>query len=330
MPRVRTSNPHGLPARVYWRNGAFRYLSPKGKWHTLGRAWDAAAKRKWVEITAETPIAGTVSELVNDYIDKFARFRRAARTHEDHKVEKLPLVAVFGQMRPEDIEQADIARYLERRGRQANTRANREISLLSSAFSWGLRTEYPGVRFNPCYGVRRNTERHRTRSPALAELRAFNKHAPDWLRAYVLGKYLTGLRQGDMLRLPRIADDAQWLEVKPGKTTNSTGKVLRFRMTWALRIVIAAVKKIERPFVSTYLFTTQDGNPMKARAFKSAWARAMQAYRKAGGEHFTEHDIRASNADATDIRTAQERLGHASEKQTQAYRRGPSKVRPIR
>lgn len=326
MPRIRKSNPLGLPARVYWRNGAFRYLDRHGHWHTLGRAWDAAAKRKWVEITAEAPIVGTVSEMVNDYIEKFARWKRASRTYEDHKVERIPLLAVFGKMRPEDVEQRDIAKYLEQRGAIANTRANREISLLSSAFSYGLRQQYPGVRTNPCYGVRRNTEYHRTRSPSLTELRVFNKHAPDWLRCYVLLKYMTGLRQGDMLKLPRLADTERYLDVVTGKT----GAKLCFRVTRSLRIVIEAVKRIERPFKSTYLFTTRDGSPMKARAFKSAWQRAMQTYIHAGGEHFTEHDVRASNAGKGDLKEAQQRLGHASEKQTRDYRRAPVKVRPIR
>jgi len=61
--------------------------------------------------------------------------------------------------------------------------------------------------------------------------------APDWMRRYILLKRITGLRQGDMLRLTPANVTDRGLELVTGKTK----KRMRFRWSWGLRIVIDSI-----------------------------------------------------------------------------------------
>ncbi|HEX6829219.1 MAG TPA: tyrosine-type recombinase/integrase, partial [Burkholderiales bacterium] len=304
VPGRRKSNPEGLPARVYRSRGWLFYADDTGKWHKLGREWDLDARRRWAELDAQ-PIPGTdVAGLIDRYIAacEAGKIRKAARTIADHHAEAVRLKAVFGRMRPADVKPTHVARFLDQH--PAPVRANREAALLSSVFSaamrWGL------AEINPCYGVRRNPEHKRTRYVEGRELRAFGRQCQRWLRCYVLLKYLTGLRQGDMIALTRRA-------ITPGRLvveTSKTGKVLRFKWSWALRIVINATLALQDP-PRLVLFPSRFGTTLSPRGFKTAWSRAMRGYVEAGGAHFREHDIRAKNAsDSATIGEAQERLGH--------------------
>jgi integrase len=324
MGRRRQSR-HELPKRVYWRHGAL-YFHPKG------------AKPIWLGRDLTTGLAA-YAKLVDppvsliymaDVIDDFMRLRPAEvspRTYQDNLTESRKLKYAFGHLRPDEIRPKDIYAYMDARG--APIRANREVALLSKAMGHAVKKGL--IDLNPCKQVSRNTETPRTRYVEGRELRTFGRnYAPGWLRAYCLLKYLTGLRQGDMLKLvlQNIDETARAFRVRTGKT----GKPLRFRMTWALRIVLEWIKKLRRPQTSTLLFTNRNGKQMTARGFKSAWQRAQQHWAADGNARFWEHDIRGkTGSDSATDADAQELLGHDDTKTTRRhYRRGERKVTPLR
>lgn len=326
-----------LPQRVYRSRGSLFYAAPSGKWHALGKAWDRAAKERWLELTTGRAAQGTVSELLDAFLKhaeaQVRAGKRGARTLAGNELEAKTLKLVFGHMNYTKVTRKHVAAFLRQRtgrdGKPAPVTANREAALLSSAYSWAMGEPGFEVQENPCYGVRRNTETPRTRYLQTFELQRFGRaYAPRWLRCYILLKRLTGLRQGDMLKLGRQNVTGRGLEVATGKT----GKVLRFRWTRSMRTVVDAIIALPRPVPSLYFFTSRYGTQLSAFGFKSAWQRAMNAYEAAGNARFWEHDIRGkTGSDASSDARAQELLGHATMATTRKhYRRAPASVRPFK
>jgi integrase len=324
MGRRRQSS-HELPKRVYWRHGALYFHPKDGKPVWLGRdlVTGLAAYAKLVD-----PPTSLVT--MGDVLDDFMRLRPglvSPRTYADNLVEVRKLKYSFKHLRPAEIKPSHIYAYMS--ARDAPIRANREVALLSKAMQHAIKKGL--IDANPCKQVSRHTETPRDRYVEGRELREFGReYAPKWLRAYCLLKYLTGLRQGDMLKLvlPNIDETARAFRVRTGKT----GKPLRFRITWALRIVLAQIVKLRRPKESMLLFTNRKGKQMTARGFKSAWQRAQQRWAADGHTRFWEHDIRGkTGSDSATDAEAQELLGHETTKTTRRhYRRGERKVSPLR
>jgi integrase len=303
MGRRRQSN-HQLPKRVYQRHGAYYFhpLGAKPIW--LGRDLVTALAEYARRVDPPVQLA-----TLGDVIDAFMRLRPVTvspRTYSDNLTEARKLKYAFAHMRPEQIKPHHIYAYMANRG--APIRANREVALLSKVMGFAISRGL--IDANPCKQVSRNTESPRKRYIEGHELRQFGKrYAPKWLRIYCLLKYLTGLRQGDMLTLvlQNIDDVARSFRVRTGKT----GKPLRFKMTWALRLVLEQVRALRRPRESTLLFTNRMGKQMTARGFKSAWQRAQQKWAADGHSRFWEHDIRGkTGSDSATDAAAQELLGH--------------------
>lgn len=334
-----------LPPRCYQKNGAIYYVDLARKWHRLGKTWDRDAQKEYDRVARGTAPPRTVAAM----LDAFLKHREAlvrmgdtsARTLADNEIEAVNLRMTFGLMDADTVNSADIARYLKRRtnpktGRHSPVRANRERALLSSAYSWAMGEEDWEIITNPCLGVKRNKERARTRYIGTSELAAWKRHATDRLRAYVLLKRLIAARQSDVLGLGLQHLSERGINYQAGKTR----RPVRVRWTWALRIVIEALKKIrqqqidtlrrEAP-ISTALFLSRFRNQLAAGGFRTEWQRTMALYVKAGGVRFRENDIRAKSASDLPLDRAQELLDHASPAITKrVYQRAPTNVRPLR
>ena len=216
MAGRRKSNPLGLPARVYFQSGAYRYWDLVGKWHLLGPQWDRAAKAKYVEASSEDPLPGTMAELINRTLAKYGP-EKSPRSRADNESEAVNLKGFFGRMQPRAVTPVHVAQYRDARcdkqGKKAPVRANRELSLLSTVFSYGLELGWCTV--NPCLGVRRNKERPRTRNVEQAEYDEFLAFArargttARMLAATAVLTYLTGQRRQDILalRVSEIRED---------------------------------------------------------------------------------------------------------------------------
>lgn len=323
MGRHRQNNVEGLPKRVYWKHGSYFYVDLNGKWHRLGSEWDREAEKAHAALSAGKPIGGSVAELLDRYL-KAKREKFSARHNADRQTDAEMLKLVFGTMQATAVTRQHVAGYLQRRvdknGNPAPIRANREVSLLSAAYNHATEIEH-----NPCLGVPRNEETARGRYVEHWEQVKFGKTCcPKWLRAYLLLKYLTGLRQGDMLKLNPTCETDKGLVVPMGKSKRR--KVLQFDWKWGLRRVVQHIHALNREATDTRYF------PLSAAGFKSAWRRAMAQWKAAGNVPFWEHDIRAKTAsDSRTLAEAAERLGHDRTSTTQRhYRRGVQRVTPLR
>jgi integrase len=247
------------------------------------------------------------------------------RTQDDYLDAITRLRPVFGAMWPEDLLPKHVYQYL--RERTAKVRGNREIAVLSNVMQQAI--EMGLVDANPCKQVRRNTESPRERAVTDDDLTAFLPHCPAWLRAYIGLKTLTGLRQGDMLRLGKANERDDGLYVETGKR----GKKLLFNWTPALRSALDACKAIRRRVSTLHLFASRNGTPMTASGFKTAWARAMGKAVEKGVESFAENDLRAKVAgEAMELgQDAASMMGHSTDAVTRRhYIRGTRKVSPLR
>lgn len=332
---------HDLPTRVYMNRGWYWWVEPgTEKWHKLGKAWDLAAKLRWAELSGREvsqAMTNTVATMLDGYLnDPKTVARLSARTVADSTQHAIELGRIFGQMAPGDVSSQHVAQYLEMRvdrtGKPAPVRANREISTLSSAYSWAMRRGLAAM--NPCYGVRRNPESPSRRAPELWEIRAVQKHTtPKWAAVIELA-LLLGQRGVDLRTLRRnaVTEDGILIE-----QTKRGAKVL---IEWSPELraahdnLVAITSRYRTQ--SMYLVPAKLGQPYTASGWKAMMYKAVSAALEAGDieERFSFHTIRAASATIEDEQGGkpQKRLGHRTENQTATYIRGrrPTRVKPLK
>jgi integrase len=169
--RKRKDDSQGLPERVYLRSGTFYYVHrDTGRWEGLGKDLSSAKKRA-EHYNDPTGTYGTMAWFLDQFIiDCEARVAikdMSARTLEDYRGAMAYLKPFFGAMLPTDIGAHHVTEYLDiglKSGRAV--RANRERACLSSCMGWMLRSNFGGLKVNPCMrasGVQRNAETERDR-----------------------------------------------------------------------------------------------------------------------------------------------------------------------
>lgn len=341
--RKRRKENLGLPSRWCLKHGAYYYQVPPGleaQWDakklfrlgaTLSEAYSLWAKR--IGLNDRKDIL-TVAQLLKRYILEVTSKKAVSSMMSESRMSK-QLISVFGPVKLDDVTPQDIYKYVDKR--DAKVRARREKSLLSHAFTKAVEWGY--IKHHPFIGqVRLKGEEARTRyieDWELNEVRAMkNKRKGDPLeviQSYLEVKYLTGLRQGDMLRLPAyhgaVGD-------KIRVTTNKTGKTIDLEVSEALHDALTRCMAVRPRDIAPWLFCTREGKPFCASGWQSNWQRFMTrvlAETKIT-ERFTEHDIRAkSGSDSVSIERAQQLLTHNDAKTTvRAYRRKIETVMPLR
>ena len=326
MGRKRRADKH-LPQRMYLRSGTY-YLVEYGtnRWVNLGRDY-VKAMGQYARLVGPSGPLSTMGDVIDRYLRENAP-TKAARTYKDNVREARYLRAGFGKLRPEDINAKAVYAYLDQRGRSSETRANREIALLSHMFTKAIR--WGVVDSNPCKGVERFRENPRERYVEDWEYLAFKNHAGALIAAYMDFKLITGLRKADILsmRLDQLKDDGIHV------TISKTGKRIVIKWSDALKLAVDRVRKIQRPIRGLHLFCTRHGGPYTVSGFSSIWQRKMASAlaKNVLSERFTDHDIRRKTAsDLDDPEHAQRLLGHSNVAVTlKHYRVKPEVVEPGR
>ncbi|MBS1170129.1 MAG: hypothetical protein H6R01_1047 [Burkholderiaceae bacterium] len=207
---------------------------------------------------------------------------------------------VFGHMNAREFKPTHAAQYLEKMREMGRpVRANREIAALGSAFNYGMRMGM--VDMNPCHGVKRNTEKPRTRLPTIAEVNQLIQAAKaKGTQSYMIALIgvmvaVTGRRRAEILRL-RVSDlkneagiTVMDAKTKPGESERT------YLVEWTdfLRQLVQEAISLPRKVGSLYVFSNRDGQPYTDQGFKGMWNRVMHDFEDAGGEWFTAHDLRA-------------------------------------
>jgi integrase len=222
----------------------------------------------------------------------------------------------------------------------------REIELLSHAFTkaveWGYLDKHPfknEVRFENASARDRYVEDWEIVEALSLDSRR-KRGSVLMIQAYLRLKLLTGLSQGDLLRLQEDQLKEDGIHNQRHKTKSSTGKRTVYVWTDELREAVAMAKASRPVRNAQHLFCNRRGegyvNETTGRApgWKSMWQRFIDrviAETKVT-EHFTEHDLRAKVAsDAASLEHARALLAHADSRTTdRIYRRKAEVVQPLR
>jgi len=271
-------------------------------------------------------IPGLKTGTQKDYLKGLKQLRNA--------FELAPVDAVTPQV---------IAQY--RDARTAKVRANREIALLSTIFTfareWGL-TE----KANPCARLRRNKETPRDFYAGQIVWDAVYAEAPPELKDAMDLAYLTGQRPADVLKASTADLNNGFLMVGQGKTE----KRLRIRLhngtdASALSTFLDALleRKTMAGIRSSSLITNPTGLRMSYAMLRNRWDETREkAATKAVAEgdatlaaairQFQFRDIRPKAAsEIDDIGHASRLLGHSTQEMTKkVYRRVGEIVRPTK
>lgn len=321
-------NQTGLPSYCYKdkRNGRLFMLKPDGgklrrvtfdSLDALLAAWRAT----WGEAAREgvTTMGDLLDAFMAETEARKGRGEITATTAADYTRCAMSLRPAWARVRIEDVDVPALYLWRDARGEQSKTRANRERTVLQEAFKLAIRRGL--LRDNPAAMLQPFKERPRTRYVTDAEFMAVYNVAPPIVQAAMLLAAVTGLRQGDILRLRRADFSEAGLTVK----TRKTGQPLVFGWTEGLRrAVLSAVGA--RDFIPLHLLTTDEGKPYTSDGFRTAWHRAREA--AVLPSNFTFNDLRAkAGSESRDWRL----LGHMDQRTFErVYNRLPRKVTPTR
>lgn len=347
MSRARLPEHRGLPPRWTIRRKKFYYQVPecmRAQWdnktlfplgENLSSAFRVFAERIGEADTAITTIAALLDRYEIEVVPT-----KAAKTQHGNHYQIATLKKALGPSDIRAIKPQVIYQYMDRRS--AKIAARREIALLSHALTkavkWGI------IEKHPFKGeMEYDGEKARTRYIEDWELEAClalpkrkgGNDATEFLQHYLRVKMLTGLRQGDMLRL-RVTD---FNDIGIPVTTSKTGKRIVIQWTPALRAAVDAAKAARPVHISPWLFCNRRGACYvneatgEASGFKSMWQRFMIRVldETKVTERFTEHDIRAKvGSDAESPERAQSLLTHDNVGITKrSYRRRAEIVAPL-
>ncbi|MDC1502974.1 tyrosine-type recombinase/integrase [Gammaproteobacteria bacterium] len=342
-PKPRLDANKGLPAGWRHKHGAYYYRPPiqqRDLWdgkteYRLGKTL-SEAYRAWANKLELYSDATVMWELLDRYALEIIPLK-APKTQLSNQASIRKLKSVFGEMPIEAVKPKHVYKFKDLRGQQGKTAANRDIEVLSHAFTkvieWGL------CEVHPIKGkVQKFSRPPRKRYIEDWELAEALKVASPFIHSYIQLKLLTGLRRGDLLalKLPDLKDDG--IHITPRKTANTTGKKMIFVWTDSLHGAVDIIVNNRKKVLSIWLFHTNKGQPYikndgTANGFDSIWQRFMAKALKNTDlqERFTEHDLRAKVASEAESEHAKQMLGHSSSEITnRVYRRKPELIRPAK
>lgn len=328
MGRLRKHDGH-LPRRMVRRSGTYYFIAPAGKWHNLGRDYGQALVQ-YAGLVGDRPKVVTVRDLLAEYLETCAT-TKAPATLEGYRRSAANLVPVFGHVAIVDLTPADVHRYVVTMG---NVQANRDRALLSAAFTHARRTgAMPRDLDDPTKGLHhRNREQPRKRYVTDDEQARLLAAASPKLAVVQRFLYLTGMRQGDALRV-RVADiDGEGIHYEAGKTG------ARRTVTWTpdLRACVDEALALWRRTGRVWLFEShprgrhakRGPGPYTPSGLRALWRVTRE---RAGLEDVRLHDLRRKAASDVDEAHAQALLAHADPKTTRRhYRAKAERVKPVR
>lgn len=350
-PQKKNRENSALPPRWRYRFNAYWYRVPadkRGFWDNkaefrLGSSLSEAHTTYAERIKQYQSGAGqitTMAQLIERYLIDVTP-TKAKRTQRDEPKMLDTLRQVFGNTPPALIESSHIYTvYDKMKVNRGLTTANRHMELLSSVFTkalrWGAISEHPMLN-------KQFQKEHPQRSTRYIEdweiIEALTV-APPLIRGYVNLKWLTGLRQTDMLSLTEHQIRDGYINVQPSKTEKHAAPGIAIEITDEIQTILDYIRS-HRQVASIYLFCTRKGQPYikpdkTCNGFQSIWGRWMRkAVKQTELEaSFKERDIRAKTgtdkANRESLAAAQDLLAHSDQRTTRRhYIRQPVKVTPL-
>lgn len=327
MGRKRVKDAH-LPRHMQRKHGAY-YFVFRGKWTRLAVEYGPALIR-YADLVGERPQVTTVQEAIAHYLESSAH-RLAAATIDGYRISSSNLIPVFGHLALTDLTPADVYRYLVERG---NVQANRDRALLSAAYSHARRIgAFAKLDDDPTKGLEyRNAETPRQRYVTDDELASAIAASSPKLGTILRFCYLTGMRQGDALRVTLSDLTDEGIAYAAGKT----GKRLVVTWTDDLRACVKDANRLWRRFGREYLFESRPKGryakrgpgPYTPSGLRALW-RVARVDANLGDVRL--HDLRRKAGSDVGEDHARALLGHSDVKVTRRhYRAKVERVKPAK
>lgn len=355
MGRPRTTHkdmPPGMQevaGRWYWRptDHASRLVCEQiapGKKSAAAGQTKAEARQWWAKtvlpkLSIQEPPAGdmSVASVIDAYFASPQYLALAEKTRVDYARNLAVMREKFGEIhfaiseadaaRGTGLRRMHIAGHLDTAERKVA--ANRQVAALSSAFAVAIRTGR--TEYNPCKGVGRNSERSRKRLVTHSDYARLKHAASPVIRLAMLLAKLTGMREGDLLKLTWHQVSDGYINVTPSKTASTSGISQKIEITKSLAVILKASKQLRGSVRSIYVIHNSSGQAYTQTGFQSLWQRTVK---KSGVEDVHFHDLKARAV--TDVErkrpgSGSDLAGHVDPRTTRkTYRRGAVKVRPVR
>lgn len=368
MGRPRNPENAKYPAGVYPSRGwLFWKHEQTGDWVSICKIadWDTRAGRdRWSEISTGHAAAGTFAAMLDAHLAYREELVRQGqldkRTLGDNYEYSKPLKAAFGQMPAHQVTGRHFTGYLQKRSwqprprkgpageliaqapRRAPVRANKEVSLASSAYKWAMGSpDFPLVTSNPCHGVERNPTKRRERCPEIWEIEAAKLHARGQWKLIFDFAYKCGQRGVQTRLLTKRAIRPEGILVGKSKGGDDV------YIDWDDELIAIVIGLLEYTALveedlhvtSPYIIVSRTGQPYTAQGWKTTMYKIVRAALADPAneleEPFSFHDFRARSAtDEEEIHgtSPQHRLGHKRRSTTDIYIRGrsPKHVKPLK
>lgn len=304
--------------RLHHKHGAYYYVATvdgKRVWTRLGTDYGQAL-REWatLEGRADRPV-NSVAAALGRYLEDAKGVLRDS-TLASYAYSAKPLIAVFGAMPLGAVERSHVYEYVRRRG---NVSANRERALLSAMYTWAINSGlHKGA--NPAAGLRyRNKEKPRKRYVTDAELAKLIEAAPIRWKPLLRFAYLTGQREGDLIRLKLTDASEEGIRVD----TSKTGKMILIEWSDEVR---ALWKEAQGDRIGAQpLFIARGRKAYTPSGFRATWRKIKL---RAGVPDVTFHDLRRKAGSDVEATHATELLAHENPATTRKHYR--AKVVPVK
>ncbi len=281
MPRPRKSGNQHLPPNVYRDKGRLvlrRYVDGKLERGVVLCRESASLSQVWAAYEQIVPKKEwTLADLVSQYEESEKFQGLSAKTKKDfagamRRLLEQPLASgtIFGETPVAIMTPGVIRKYLDKKI-GSPVAANRQVAYLSSAFSWAFERDLVGS--NPCKGVRRNTEKARTRYVTDEEYAAVYARAakgPRYIQPAMELAYLCRMRINEVLA-------ARWSDVTDEGFLVRRSKGSRDAITlWSerLRHAVESCRSDDKVRGVTLLHGNAGGK-IRYEAFSTAWQRLM-------------------------------------------------------
>lgn len=307
-----------LPSRVYSNGYSYVWKPTSKESVTLCPVTVSMATlwKKYEEEVHQREHAMTFKRLWEKFLASAYYGELAARTQKDYLQHQKKLLAVFGKTLADAIKPEHIRLFMDKRGLQSKTQANREKSSMSRVYSWGYERGY--VKGNPCAGVSKFKEPPRERYVTDDEYQAVLLAATPSVYIAMEIAYLCASRISDVLALRWDQVSDQGIFIQQGKTGKKQIKA------WNPRLK-AAVDKAKALPDSQYVVSTQYGNKYSYKGFNEIWGEARGRAETTLGRKldFTFHDLKAKGISDYEGSSRDKQLfsGHKTESQVLVYDR---------
>jgi integrase len=213
----------------------------------------------------------------------------------------------FGSKHFGSITPGVIRKYLDYRN---CVTGNREVASLSAAWSYCYQRDIVTTP-NPCKGVSKVKEQHRTRLVTDAEYKAAHDLMPKHVQVAMELAYLCRMRLSEVLDTKCKDIESEGLNTRRLKGSDSALTLWSERLQKAVNRGLGGVLR-----VPDMTIVNQNGSPVRRSSFQTTWQRRMKNFEP----RFTFHDLKAKGV--SDFEGDKKKAsGHKSEAMMRVYDR---------